>query len=134
MTAPASAPALHLVRRPDPVAHLTKREREVLGLMAEGLDNGAICRQLWIGAKTLERHVQNIFLKLDLPPTGGRHRRVCAVLAYLRSPLSRARPLLPTTSAATIRGDAPRATTSMPRKRPCTSGPSLRAAVRIRQR
>jgi DNA-binding NarL/FixJ family response regulator len=85
----APAPALHLVRRPDPVAELTKREREVLGLIAEGLDNAAICAQLWIGAKTLERHVQNIFLKLDLPPAGGRHRRVCAVLAYLRSPLSR---------------------------------------------
>ena len=74
---------------PDLVVHLTPREREVLGLMAGGMDNGTICKTLWIGGKTLERHVQSIFSKLDLPPDCGRHRRVCAVLAYLRSPISR---------------------------------------------
>jgi DNA-binding NarL/FixJ family response regulator len=93
---------LELVRQPDLVAQLTPREREVLGLIAEGHDNAAICGRLFIGAKTLERHVQNIFLKLDLPPGGGRHRRVCAVLAYLRSPVSRAA-LEPVVRATTSR-------------------------------
>jgi DNA-binding NarL/FixJ family response regulator len=71
------------------VARLTPREREVLALMAQGLDNATICGTLWISAKTLERHVQNVFGKLDLPPDCNRHRRVCAVLAWLRSPVSR---------------------------------------------
>jgi DNA-binding NarL/FixJ family response regulator len=83
------APApLTLVPQSDLVPRLTPREREVLSLMAEGLDNAAICRTLWISAKTLERHVQNVFTKLDLPPDCRRHRRVCAVLAWLRSPVS----------------------------------------------
>jgi DNA-binding NarL/FixJ family response regulator len=82
-------PPLALVHQPDLVVHLTPREREVLSLIAEGHGNAAICGQLWIGAKTLERHVQNIFTKLDLPPDTDRHRRVCAVLAWLRSPVSR---------------------------------------------
>lgn len=76
---------LHLV---DPVADLTPREREVLGLVAEGLSNRAICRRLVISPKTLERHVQNVFLKLGLPPCEDDHRRVRAVLVYLRSPLA----------------------------------------------
>lgn len=91
-TAPPQAtydgrPALQLVD-PDPVADLTPREREVLGLVAEGLSNRAICRRLVISPKTLERHVQNVFLKLGLPPSEDDHRRVRAVLAYLRSPLA----------------------------------------------
>ena len=81
--------ALSLVPQRDLIVDLTPREREVLSLMAQGLGNAAICAQLWIGAKTLERHVQNIFTKLDLPPDSDRHRRVCAVLTWLRSPLSR---------------------------------------------
>ena len=84
-----TAPQLAVVPQPDLVVHLTPREREVLGLISSGMDNATICRTLWIGAKTLERHVQNIFTKLDLPVGCGRHRRVCAVLSYLCSPLSR---------------------------------------------
>jgi DNA-binding NarL/FixJ family response regulator len=80
-------PPLHLVE-PDPVAELTPREREVLGLLAEGLSNRAVCRRLVISPKTLERHVQNIFMKLGLPPSQDDHRRVRAVLTYLSSPLA----------------------------------------------
>jgi DNA-binding NarL/FixJ family response regulator len=85
----ASSPVLAVVHQRDLVAHLTKRELEVLGLIAKGMDNATICGTLWIGEKTLERHIQQVFSKLELPPDCGRHRRVCAVLAYLRSPLSR---------------------------------------------
>ncbi len=81
-----SRPPLHLVE-PDPVSDLTPREREVLGLLAEGLSNRAVCKRLVISPKTLERHVQNIFMKLGLPPSQDDHRRVRAVLVYLRSPL-----------------------------------------------
>jgi DNA-binding NarL/FixJ family response regulator len=69
----------------DPLAELTPREREVLGLMAEGRSNRAICARLYISPKTLESHVNNIFLKLGLLPAGDDHRRVLAVLAYLGS-------------------------------------------------
>ena len=82
-----SRPALHLVE-PDPVADLTPRERQVLALLAEGLSNRAVCKRLVISPKTLERHVQNVFMKLGLPPSADDHRRVRAVLAYLRSPLA----------------------------------------------
>jgi DNA-binding NarL/FixJ family response regulator len=82
-----SRPPLHLVD-PDPVADLTPREREVLALLAEGLSNRAVCRRLVISPKTLERHVQNVFMKLGLPPSQDDHRRVRAVLVYLRSPLA----------------------------------------------
>jgi DNA-binding NarL/FixJ family response regulator len=80
-------PPLHLVE-PDPVADLTPREREVLALLAEGLSNRAVCKRLVISPKTLERHVQNVFMKLGLPPSEDDHRRVRAVLVYLRSPLA----------------------------------------------
>jgi DNA-binding NarL/FixJ family response regulator len=80
-------PPLWLVE-PDPVDELTPREREVLALMAQGLSNTAICGALFISPKTLERHVQNVFLKLGLPPSPQDHRRVRAVLLWLRSPLS----------------------------------------------
>jgi DNA-binding NarL/FixJ family response regulator len=79
---------LRLVPERDPVRALTPREREVLGLMADGHGNAGICQALFIAPKTLERHVQNIFLKLDLPPDAGCHRRVSAVLRWLASPES----------------------------------------------
>lgn len=84
-----SQPPLRLVADHDPVCDLTRREAEVLSMMARGMANSAICQQLYIAPKTLERHVQNIFLKLDLPPDATCHRRVSAVLAWLRSPAGR---------------------------------------------
>lgn len=72
-------------RQGDSLSALTGREREVLGLMAEGRSNQAICDQLWLGAKTVETHVRSIFSKLELNATPDDHRRVLAVLQYLRS-------------------------------------------------
>jgi DNA-binding NarL/FixJ family response regulator len=72
-------------RRDDPLQELTKREREVLELMAEGLSNQGICRKLFLSPKTVETHVHSIFSKLDLPQEPDEHRRVLAVLAFLRS-------------------------------------------------
>lgn len=75
-----------LVRRRshDPVSALSPREREVLGLMAEGHANGDIATKLSITERAVHKHIGNIFAKLDLPPSdGGGHRRVLAVLAYL---------------------------------------------------
>jgi DNA-binding NarL/FixJ family response regulator len=78
-----------LVGRPrhgqDPLEDLTDREREVLGLMAEGRSNKAIADRLFITEHTVEKHVQNIFLKLELPITTDDHRRVLAVLTFLNS-------------------------------------------------
>jgi DNA-binding NarL/FixJ family response regulator len=68
----------------DPLSSLTQREREVLGLMAEGRSNAAIARMLVVTDGAVEKHVKNIFTKLDLPPDEEQHRRVLAVLAYLR--------------------------------------------------
>jgi DNA-binding NarL/FixJ family response regulator len=68
----------------DPLAGITAREREVLGLMAQGRSNGAIARALVITERAVEKHVTSIFTKLDLPPTAEDHRRVLAVLAFLR--------------------------------------------------
>jgi DNA-binding NarL/FixJ family response regulator len=68
----------------DPLAQLTQREREVLGLMAEGKSNTAIARTLVVTDGAVEKHVKNIFTKLDLPPDDEQHRRVLAVLTYLR--------------------------------------------------
>jgi DNA-binding NarL/FixJ family response regulator len=70
-------------REHDPLGELTPREREVLGLMAEGLSNGGICRRLFLSPKTVETHVNSIFLKLGLMPAPDDHRRVLAVLAFL---------------------------------------------------
>jgi DNA-binding NarL/FixJ family response regulator len=72
-------------RRDDPLRALTPREREVLGLMAEGRSNTAIARHLVVTEGAVEKHVKNIFTKLDLPPDEEQHRRVLAVLAYLQS-------------------------------------------------
>ncbi len=76
-----------LVRRRarDPLQQLTAREREVLALMAEGRSNGAIARHLVVSEGAVEKHVRNIFTKLDLPPDEELNRRVLAVLTYLRS-------------------------------------------------
>ncbi|MGI5213207.1 LuxR C-terminal-related transcriptional regulator [Plantactinospora sp. CA-290183] len=71
-------------RRDDPLRELTPREREVLGLMAEGRSNTAIARALVVSDGAVEKHVRNIFTKLRLPPDEEQHRRVLAVLAYLR--------------------------------------------------
>jgi len=67
-----------------PLDALTAREREVLGLMAEGRSNAAIARALVVSDGAVEKHVKNIFMKLDLPPDDEQHRRVLAVLTYLR--------------------------------------------------
>ena len=76
-----------LVRRRahDPLEQLTTREREVLALMAEGRSNTAIARHLVVSEGAVEKHVRNIFTKLDLPPDEDMNRRVLAVLAFLRS-------------------------------------------------
>ncbi|MFE6835547.1 LuxR C-terminal-related transcriptional regulator [Streptomyces sp. NPDC057705] len=73
-----------LRRRRDPLAALTPREREVLGLVAEGKSNGAIARDLVVSEAAVGKHIGNILHKLDLPPAEETHRRVLAVLAYLR--------------------------------------------------
>jgi DNA-binding NarL/FixJ family response regulator len=72
-------------RRDDPLEALTAREREVLELMAEGRSNLAIAEQLVITERAVEKHVTSIFSKLDLPPTAEDHRRVLAVLTFLRT-------------------------------------------------
>jgi DNA-binding NarL/FixJ family response regulator len=72
-------------RREDPLAELTGREREVLGLVAEGLSNKAIASRLFVTERTVEAHVKQIFLELHLNTHPDSHRRVLAVLAYLRS-------------------------------------------------
>jgi DNA-binding NarL/FixJ family response regulator len=77
-----------LVKRPreqGPLDELTEREREVLGLMAEGRSNGAICQTLFLSPKTVEANVRQIFRKLGLRQSPEDHRRVLAVLAYLRT-------------------------------------------------
>jgi DNA-binding NarL/FixJ family response regulator len=72
-------------RRQDPVAELTPREREVLSLMAEGLSNAAVAAKLVVTERAVEKHVTSIFAKLRLPPSRDQHRRVLAVLAFLRA-------------------------------------------------
>lgn len=77
-----------LVRRPrgpGPLDHLSPREQEVLGLMAEGRSNHAIAQRLFLSPKTVEAHVRQILLKLGLRESAEDHRRVLAVLEYLRT-------------------------------------------------
>jgi DNA-binding NarL/FixJ family response regulator len=71
-------------RRDDPLREMTEREREVLALMAEGQSNTKIARTLVVSDGTVEKHIRNIFAKLTLPPDDEQHRRVLAVLTYLR--------------------------------------------------
>ena len=70
---------------PSPLDELTTREREVLALMAEGLTDLAISRQLWLSEKTVQTHVRHILRKLRLPQNTSNNRRVQAVLAYLQN-------------------------------------------------
>jgi DNA-binding NarL/FixJ family response regulator len=72
-------------RRDDPLRALTARELEVLALMAEGRSNPSIARVLVVSDGTVEKHIRNIFAKLMLTPGDEQHRRVLAVLTYLRS-------------------------------------------------
>jgi len=72
-------------RREDPLEELSPREREVLELMAEGRSNHAIAESLVVTERAVEKHVTSIFGKLKLPPTAEDHRRVLAVLRYLRA-------------------------------------------------
>jgi DNA-binding NarL/FixJ family response regulator len=71
-------------RRADPIAELSPREREVLGLVAEGMSNRAIAARLFVTERTVEAHVKQIFTKLRLDASPDSHRRVLAVVAYLR--------------------------------------------------
>ena len=71
--------------RGDALGGLTHREREVLGLMAEGRSNGAIAHLLVVSERAVEKHVSNIFSKLGLAPSDADHRRVLAVLRYLEA-------------------------------------------------
>jgi DNA-binding NarL/FixJ family response regulator len=73
-----------LGRRRDPLTSLTAREREVLGLMAEGRSNTAIARRMVVTEAAVAKHIGSVLTKLDLPPDADDHRRVRAVLAYLR--------------------------------------------------
>jgi DNA-binding NarL/FixJ family response regulator len=75
-------------RPTDPLAELSNREREVLGLLAEGLSNKAIAARLFVTERTVEAHVKQIFLKLGLNANPESHRRVLAVLTYLRTGMS----------------------------------------------
>ncbi|MEU9141011.1 response regulator transcription factor [Streptomyces sp. NPDC048404] len=74
-----------LRHRRDPLERLTPREREVLALVAEGRSNGAIAKELVVSEAAIGKHIGNILTKLDLPPTDKTHRRVLAVLTYLRA-------------------------------------------------
>ena len=72
-------------RRDDPLEELTPREREVLSLMAEGLSNSAIAAQLVVTERAVEKHVTNIFAKLDFGSEPDHHRRVLAVLTFVKA-------------------------------------------------
>ncbi|MGW1105515.1 response regulator transcription factor [Streptomyces sp. NPDC002540] len=74
-----------LMSRRDPLDALSPREREVLGLMAQGLDNPTIATTLFITERSVSKHIGSILAKLNLPPSDSGHRRVLAVLAYLNA-------------------------------------------------
>jgi DNA-binding NarL/FixJ family response regulator len=78
-------------RAPDPLSGLTAREREVLTLVAEGQSNDAVAEHLLVNVRTVETHMANILTKLGLPAEPGTHRRVLAVLTYLRMQASETR-------------------------------------------
>jgi DNA-binding NarL/FixJ family response regulator len=83
---PTLVQTLVKVRRgEDPLSRLTAREREVLALMAEGRSNAGIAGQLWLAEGTVEKHVRHILGKLRLPETKDDHRRVLAVVTFLKS-------------------------------------------------
>lgn len=83
---PALVQELLAARRvDDPLQALSPREREVLGLMAEGRSNAGIAHQLWVTEGTIEKHVRSILMKLRIAETTDDHRRVLAVLTYLDS-------------------------------------------------
>ena len=83
---PALVQMLVKVRRgEDPLSSLTAREHEVLALMAEGRSNAGIAGQLWLAEGTVEKHVRHILAKLRLPETKDDHRRVLAVVTFLKS-------------------------------------------------
>jgi DNA-binding NarL/FixJ family response regulator len=83
---PGLVQTLVTVRRAgDPLGVLTEREQEVLALMAEGRSNAGISRKLWVAEGTVEKHVRHILAKLQLPETTDDHRRVLAVIAFLRT-------------------------------------------------
>jgi DNA-binding NarL/FixJ family response regulator len=67
----------------DPLVELTAREREVLALVAEGLNNAGIAKRLFLSVNTVESHVRKVLMKLDVPGAEDGHRRVLAVLAHL---------------------------------------------------
>jgi DNA-binding NarL/FixJ family response regulator len=71
--------------RDEPLGRLTPREREVLALMAEGRSNAAVASSLVVSEKAVSKHIANIFMKLDLPPSDDDNRRVLAVLTYLNA-------------------------------------------------
>ena len=83
--APYAEPDVGLCCLPDdgPLSGLTEREREILGLMAEGHSNQSICRTLMISPRTVESHVRRVFIKLGLDESPDSCRRVLAVLAFL---------------------------------------------------
>jgi DNA-binding NarL/FixJ family response regulator len=72
-------------RQHDPLAELTRREHEVLALMAEGRSNAGIAQLLWVTEGAVEKHVRSILMKLNLPATAADHRRVLAVVACLKT-------------------------------------------------
>jgi DNA-binding NarL/FixJ family response regulator len=72
-------------RRADPLDVLTPREREVVGLMAEGQSNAGIAKALWITHGAVEKHIKHIFSKLGIPATLDTHRRVLAVITFLEA-------------------------------------------------
>jgi DNA-binding NarL/FixJ family response regulator len=76
---------VHRNQQAGPLAGLTEREREVLSLIAEGRSNNGICYSLYLSPKTVEAHIKHIFQKLDIHESRDEHRRVLAVLAYLRA-------------------------------------------------